>query len=151
MGRASPSRDADALVANEMSDAEVDAALREHGTGVLSLARENDAYAVPVSFGYDGSACHFVFVGYHEPSTKTAFAETTERATLTVYDAGDDWHSVPVRGPLEELTDSSAWDDARTAIADNGWYPSLFTGSDPRGSVDLWSLEPDAVTGYASQ
>ena len=144
--------DVDALVANEMSDTDKDETLREHGTGVLALAREGEAYAVPVSFGYDGDHCHFVFVGYHDPSTKATFAETTERATLTVYaeDGRSDWHSVLVRGPVEKLASEAEWAAAREAIDDNGWYPSLFREADPRGSVDLWALEATAVTGYAA-
>ena len=143
--------DVDALVANEMSDAAKDEALRDHGTGVLALASEDEAYAVPVSFGYDGDHCHFVFVGYHEPSTKATFAETTDRATLTVYDESGrrDWHSVIVRGEIQRLESEAEWAAAREAIDDNGWYPSLFRGADPRGSVDLWALEAAAVTGYA--
>ncbi len=144
--------DLDALVANETSEAEAEEILREHGTGVLSLAREGEAYAVPVSFGYDGERCFFVFVGYHEPSTKATFAETTDRATLTVYDdtERDDWHSVLVRGELTQLESEAEWNLAREAIDDNAWYPSLFRGADPRGSVDLWALAAEDVTGYAS-
>ncbi|MEZ3115182.1 pyridoxamine 5'-phosphate oxidase family protein [Halobaculum sp. MBLA0147] len=144
--------DVDALVSNEMDDAAVDAALREHGTGVLSLARQGESYAVPVSFGYDGQRCYFVFVGYHEPSRKAEFAAETERATLTLYetDGRDDWHSVVVRGPLRRVDDETEWDDATDAIEDNGWYPSLFRGADPRGRVDLWALDAEEVTGYAS-
>ncbi|MFC7135489.1 pyridoxamine 5'-phosphate oxidase family protein [Halobaculum litoreum] len=143
--------DLDALVDNEMSAAATAAALREHGTGVLSLARGGEAYAVPVSFGFDGERCYFVFIGYHEPSTKTTFAESTERATLTMYDADgrDDWHSVSVRGPLTRLGEDD-WPAAREAIGDNGWYPGLFRRADPRGRIDLWALDAEEVTGYES-
>ncbi|MFC7096756.1 pyridoxamine 5'-phosphate oxidase family protein [Halobaculum marinum] len=143
--------DLDALVDNEMSEAAVEATLREHGTGVLSMARDGEAYAIPVSFGYDGERCYFVFVGYHEPSTKAAFAEATERATLTVYDdtSRDDWHSVNVRGRLAKLGDDD-WPAAREAIGDNAWYPALFRGADPRGRIDMWALEVEEKTGYQS-
>ncbi|MFC7069653.1 pyridoxamine 5'-phosphate oxidase family protein [Halobaculum lipolyticum] len=143
--------DVDALVDNEMSETALEAALREHGTGVLSLANDGEAYAIPVSFGYDGERCYFVFIGYHEPSTKSTFAESTERATLTVYDVDgrDDWHSVNVRGRLTKLGEDD-WTAAREAIGDNGWYPGLFRGADPRGRVDLWALEVEELTGYES-
>ncbi|MFB6176502.1 MAG: pyridoxamine 5'-phosphate oxidase family protein [Halobaculum sp.] len=145
--------DLDALVANEMSAEEIERALRDHGTGVLSLARAGESYAIPVSYGYDGERCYFVFVGYHEPSTKAEFAETTERATLTVYDAPgiDEWHSVILRGPLRKLTTAEDWDAANEAIEANAWYPSLFRNADPRGNVDLWALDPEEATGYTSR
>ena len=143
--------DVDALVDNEMDEAALAEALRTHGTGVLSLARDGEAYAVPVSFGYDGERCYFVFIGYHEPSTKAQFAESTERATLTVYEAPgrDDWHSVTVRGRLSRLGDDDR-PAAREAIDDNAWHPGLFRKADPRGRVELWALEAEEVTGYES-
>ena len=143
--------DYDALVENEMDEAALEAALREHGTGVLSLARDGEAYAVPVSFGYDGDRCYFVFIGYHEPSTKAEFAEATERATLTMYEVGgrDDWHSVNVRGRLSRLGEDD-WPAAREAIGDNAWHPGLFRRADPRGRIELWALEAEEVTGYES-
>jgi nitroimidazol reductase NimA-like FMN-containing flavoprotein (pyridoxamine 5'-phosphate oxidase superfamily) len=145
--------DLDALVANEMTSEEIDAALRDHGSGVLSLARDGESYAIPVSYGYDGERCYFVFVGYREPSRKAEFAATTERATLTVYEADgrDDWHSVVVRGPLTRLDDEDEWERARSAIDDNAWYPSLFRNADPRGRVDLWALDPEETTGYVGR
>lgn len=145
--------DLDALVANEMSAEEIERVLHDHGTAVLSLARDSESYAIPVSYGYDGERCYFVFVGYHEPSTKAEFAAATDRATLTVYDAAevDDWHSVILRGPLTKLIDDDDWDAANDAIEENAWYPSLFRGADPRGNVDLWALDPEEVTGYTSR
>lgn len=38
----------------EMTDAEIDDFLGQHETGVLSLARTDDPYAIPISYGYDG-------------------------------------------------------------------------------------------------
>ncbi|WP_277555173.1 pyridoxamine 5'-phosphate oxidase family protein [Halobaculum limi] len=144
--------DVDALVENEMTDAEIEDALRTHGTAVLSLARDGETYAVPMSFGYDGERCYFVFIGYHEPSTKNEFANTTERATLTMYEENgrDDWHSVSVRGPITRLEGSDEWERGRDAIGDNGWYPGLFRRSDPRGRIDMWALDVEDVTGYKS-
>jgi len=37
----------------EMSDAEVDALLSRHETGVLALARDETPYAIPISYGFD--------------------------------------------------------------------------------------------------
>jgi nitroimidazol reductase NimA-like FMN-containing flavoprotein (pyridoxamine 5'-phosphate oxidase superfamily) len=143
--------DLDALVANELSDEEMEGVLHEAGTGILSLARGGESYAVPISFGYDGEQCYFVFVGYHQPSLKEAFAESTATATLSVYEVEDvsEWHSVVVRGRIERIEED--WTDGRAAIGDNAWYPSLFRGADPRGNVAMWTLIPDEVTGYASQ
>ena len=44
-----------------MTDTEVDAFLREQGTGVLALAADGDAYAVPISFGYEAGRAVFAY------------------------------------------------------------------------------------------
>ncbi len=142
--------DIDALLGNRMSESAVDAFLREQGTGILALARDGESYAVPLSFGYDGNRMYFVFVGYHAESRKTRFADATDRATLTTYavESVTEWQSVIVSGRLER-TPEEEWETARAAIEDTAWYPSLFRQADPRGSVTLWTLVPDEMTGYA--
>jgi nitroimidazol reductase NimA-like FMN-containing flavoprotein (pyridoxamine 5'-phosphate oxidase superfamily) len=89
-------------------DAVVDR-LREAGTGVLSLAREGDAYAIPLAHYYeDGSL--YVRLGVTPDSEKAAFLAATDRATYVVYDTADsdearelDSWSIIATGPLRRL------------------------------------------------
>ena len=145
--------DIDALVGNRMDEAAADDLLRSTGVGVLSLARDGEAYGVPVSFGYDGGdRLYFVFVGFGEESRKTAFAADTERASFATYDVvgRDDWRSVVVAGPLERVAAADR-ERARDALGDNAWYPSLFSTADPMRDVALWSLRVEEKTGLRSE
>lgn len=131
-----------------MTGDEIDRFLRVHGTGTLSLAREDRAYGVPISFGYDGDACYFVFLTLGPDSKKAAFADATAEATLTVVETSGrfDWASVIVTGQIVELADDE-WDAARDAIADNAWHPSLFREASPQGDVAGYRLDPAHVSG----
>ncbi|MFW5974044.1 MAG: pyridoxamine 5'-phosphate oxidase family protein, partial [Natrialbaceae archaeon] len=43
----------------EMSASEIDDFLSDNETGVLSLARDNEPYAIPISYGYDAETTAF--------------------------------------------------------------------------------------------
>lgn len=134
-----------------MNEAEVDAFLREHGIGVLSLADRSEAYGVPISFGYDGDCLYFVFLR-GETSRKETFAEATTRATLTAFDVAGrhEWESVVVAGRLREA-DEDEWDALVAAMGDNAWFPSLFSESEPMRGIAGWVLEVDAATGLRNR
>lgn len=92
-----------------MDSIEIAAFLDSQQIGVLSLARENDSYAIPVSFAYDENE-HNVYLrlGYGSHSTKREFVDSVDRASFLVYDDTDDgWKSVLARGHIEELSDTS--------------------------------------------
>ncbi|WP_135824077.1 pyridoxamine 5'-phosphate oxidase family protein [Halorussus ruber] len=91
-----------------MTDEELDEYLRENDIGVLSLADDGDAYAIPVGYHYDGERL-VVRLGERDDSTKMDYLETTERATLVLYEKESErssW-SVMVRGSLRELPPES--------------------------------------------
>ncbi|MDS0296307.1 pyridoxamine 5'-phosphate oxidase family protein [Halogeometricum luteum] len=147
-------RDADEfepLQGDPMDDEEVDAFLREHGVGVLSLADGGDAYGVPISFGYDGERLYFVFLR-GETSRKESFAEATGRATLTAFDVAGrhEWESVVVAGRLEAVEEGE-WGALVDAMEDNAWFPSLFSESEPMRGIAGWTLEIDAATGLRNR
>lgn len=111
----------------EMSDTEIESFLYERGHGVLSLARADDAYAVPVSFGYDGDRVFVYLIRFGEGSKKLAVSPETGTACLTAYDvrSRDDWESVVVYGALVEVPEAdAAYMDA--VMDDNGWFPSFY-------------------------
>lgn len=96
----------DAAAGEELSRDRTMDLLTSTGHGVLSLASEGSAYGLPISFGYDEAGDRFLFeflsVG---PSKKETFVETTDEATLTVYEFEDqrDWVSAVVTGPIEPV------------------------------------------------
>lgn len=77
--------------------------LESESVGTLSLAKDGESYAVPVSYTFAPESQDVYFrLGYAPDSTKREFVEATERATFVVAaetDAG--WTSVLARGELE--------------------------------------------------
>lgn len=96
-----------------MTEPEVDDRLRENGAGVLSLARDGTAYAVPVSYYYDGESIFFR-LGDDDHSRKLEFAGATDEACFVVYgvDEPDESWSVVVTGTLREVPDDDVTYDA---------------------------------------
>jgi hypothetical protein len=91
--------------ATALDDAAIDAFLDSQTAGTLSLARENDTYAVPVAFSFDPETRDLYFrLGYAPGSRKREYIETTERATFVVAaDTEEGWRSVVARGRLEHV------------------------------------------------
>jgi hypothetical protein len=83
--------------------------LQTQPTGVLSLADENDSYAIPVSYAYDEDDRALYFrLGFAPGSQKRGFIEATDHATFVTYaDTAGGWQSVVAEGRLEELTDDA--------------------------------------------
>lgn len=60
-------------------------------TGVLSLGRENDSYAIPVSFAHDpGDQDIYLRLGYGQRSTKRQFVDAVNRASFITYASDED-------------------------------------------------------------
>jgi hypothetical protein len=131
------------------------AMLASAGVGVLSLSADGESYALPMSFGYDGGErLYFVFLEAGERSLKTEFADETARACVTVYETGgeeseagtDGWASVVAKGPVRRA-ETDEWNALRSALADNAWHPSLFSGASPTGGLTGYVLRIDELTG----
>lgn len=110
------SRQAHALDAIEIGDF-----LDSQHTGVLALARDDDSYAIPVSFAYDdgGDDAPGIYfrLGYAPASQKQDYIESTDYATFVVYDHTDDgWHSVVAQGHLEQLSETELDATIREAV-----------------------------------
>lgn len=93
-----------------MDAAAIDEFLGRGGTGVLSLAMDDEPYSIPVSYGYDpGSRDFYLRLGYTPESEKHAFIRASAPARLVVYErSGETWKSVIATGsvdvvPEEEL------------------------------------------------
>ena len=141
-----------ALQGVEMDRQAVDDCLRNEGVGILALTDGDEAYGVPLSFGYDGdSRLYFLFLGLGETSKKEQLATQTEMASFTVtsVQSKHEWQSVIATGSVVSVPDTEN-DDLYAAIEDNAWYPSLFSESDPLTGVRGWALEIETVTGRSA-
>ena len=135
------------MTAHDMRRDDIDAFLRDVGTGVLSLTDGVETYAVPESFDYDAGTLYFQF-GYGDDSDKRSYLSTTEVATFTAYTV-DPARSVVARGPVERVADS-ADDRAVAALAENATIPNVNVSPDtPDGEVDFvfYRLDPDELSG----
>jgi hypothetical protein len=92
-------------IETEMSPDEVDTLLARHETGVLSLARGGEPYAVPISYGYDtDERCFYLRLVSTPESEKRRFLASTPRTRLVVYEEdGDVYRSVVATGDLREV------------------------------------------------
>lgn len=88
-----------------MSAAETDTLLARHETGVLSLARDDEPYAIPISYGYDADERQFYLRLVSTPeSEKRRFLASEPATRLVVYEEdGDIYRSVVATGQLREI------------------------------------------------
>lgn len=143
-----PSETLAGLQGIEMSTDEAEDVLRRQGFGVLSLARDSEAYGIPISFGYDGENLYFVLLRPGEESKKEAFLRETETASFLVYDVAGkhDWQSVIATGRVEPVDDDE-WSAVRDALDANAWFPSLFSETEPMQDILGWKFVVSEMTG----
>ena len=129
-----------------MDESDVERHLTAAETGVLSLADESRAYAVPVHCQYQEGTVLFRLTDDHEGSEKIDFIDATTEACFVVYEAtnGDSW-SVVVRGPVERVTDPEAYDAA--AINERFGPARLFDEDVADTDIELFELRGESVTG----
>lgn len=133
-----------------MTTTEVDEFLGRHETGVLSLARDDDPYAIPISYGYDRGERQFYLRLVSAPeSEKRRFLTSTPRARIVVYEAeGDTYRSVVATGelveiPREELTVEriEQYGRAKRPLFE------IWAEEKPDLEVGLFELAPDDLSG----
>jgi len=134
----------------ELGDSEIDDLLREIGTGVLSMSAGGVPYGVPLSFGYDGDALYFAFLGATADLRKETYAEQSDVASFTAVDIGPDgaWRSVIVSGPLDRIA-PDGWDAAREAMLDNAYRSALLDEHELQENPNVWTLDIEGRSGRA--
>lgn len=94
----------------EMTDSEMGDFLGRHETGVLSLARDDEPYSIPISYGYNADEETFFIRLVSTPeSEKRQFLASSPHARLVVYEEDADgpettYRSVVADGSLEEIS-----------------------------------------------
>jgi len=127
-----------------MTEAETDEYLQAGEHGVLGLAHENDAYAIPMSYHYDGDRFLFRVSEHDDGSEKGQFLESTETATFVCYAAStnESW-SIHVRGTIEN------WEGDVDETTINSWFQPfrLFDEAVEDVEFTLYELQMETVIG----
>lgn len=119
-----------------MTDAEAREFIGHNKAGVLSLADQGRAYGIPLYYGYDGHAIYFLMRG----GLKQQYLKLTREACFTILRVPglDQWASVHVFGPLEEINEPRDRITAQAALMavplPPDWGESAF--GEPRRGVD---------------
>lgn len=134
----------------QLSRDETDSILGRHETGVLSLAREDEPYAIPISYGYDVEERRFYLRLVSTPeSEKRRFLASSPHARLVVYEEDDPiYRSVVTTGtlngvPRDELTVDhiDQYGDAKRPLFE------IWGESRRDLDIQLYQLEPDELSG----
>ena len=140
----------------EMSTAEIDEFLSGAETGVLSLARENEPYSIPISYGYDADSRVFYLRLVSTPdSDKRRFLSSEPQARLAIYDENDpqtQYRSVLASGTLERVDPSEMsveeieqYGDARRPL-----FEIWGMGKDDL-DIQLYRLTPKTLSGRRTE
>jgi len=133
-----------------MTGAETDALLGRHETGVLSLARGDEPYAVPISYGYDAGTRQFCMRLVSTPGNqKRRFLTDSPLVRFVVYEETETaYRSVIADGRLERLPKSELTADhiERYGAAKR---PLFEMWGEPKAelSIDLYELDPEELSG----
>lgn len=134
----------------EMSRSEVDALLGRHETGVLALARDDDPYAIPISYGYDSSDRTFYLRLVSTPeSEKRQFLSSSPDVRLVVYEENEPtYRSVVVTGTLQEVPREEMtvehieqYGDAKRPLFE------VWGESKRELDIKLYELHPETISG----
>ena len=134
----------------EMSASEIDAFLARHETGVLSLARDDAPYAIPISYGYDEDSREtFLRLVSTVDSEKREFLGSDPDARIVVYEEDDGrYTSVVAIGTLERVDPATLTPET---IAQYGETRrplfEIWADGKPDLDIQLYRLAPDRLTG----
>lgn len=127
-----------------MDESEVEERLTSRKNGVLSLAKEGAAYAIPVSFHYTEGEI-YIRLARHEGSKKIDYVDSTSEACFLLYEYADDgssWSILAV-GEIEKV--GEGFDKATI----NEKFPELriFEESIDEVEVEIYRLDVAEITG----
>lgn len=140
----------------DLSVEEIDAFLSRCETGVLSLARGDEPYAIPISYGYDADSRRLYLRLVSLPdSEKRAFLTSEPAARLVVYDGDDEgtrYTSVVIEGVLERIDESEL--SVETIEQFGRTRRPLFeiwAADRSEVNIELYRLDPDTISGRRAE
>ncbi|WP_416838617.1 pyridoxamine 5'-phosphate oxidase family protein [Haloferax sp. DFSO52] len=133
-----------------LSPDEIDGILARHEAGVLSLARADEPYAIPISYGYDTVDGRFYLRLVSTPkSEKREFLTSSPKARLVVHESVDDvYRSVIAKGTLERVPTSELTPE-RIAQYGDAKRPLFEIWAESKRDLDiqLFELVPESISG----
>lgn len=142
----------------EMTDSQLGDFLGRHETGVLSLARDDEPYAIPISYGYDVDEETFFMRLVSTPeSEKRQFLASSPRARLVVYEEETStpktiYRSVVAVGSLEEVPPEELtvehieqYGSAKRPLFE------IWGESKQDLNIQLYKLDPDELSGRLTE
>lgn len=140
----------------KMGRAEIVEFVSSRETGVLTLAKDNEPYSIPISYGYDASNETFYMRLVSTPqSEKREFLDSSPDIRLVIYDDEDDgsvYQSVVAKGSLEELdpADISVEQIEQYGDAKRPLFEIWGHGRDEL-DIKLYEFEPDEIEGRRTE
>lgn len=134
----------------EMTAEETASFLGRQETGVLALARTDEPYAIPISYGFDADAREFYMRLVSTPdSEKRRFLGSEPQARLVVYEEDDDvYHSVVAIGTLERIDPSElTTEDIQQYGAARRPLFEIWPQQKGELDIDLYRLDPETLSG----
>jgi Predicted flavin-nucleotide-binding protein len=137
-----------------LSEEEIDSLLGRHETGVISLAREGEPYAVPISYGFDAEQRVFYLRLVSTPeSEKRKFLSSTPHTRFVVYEEDAPlYSSVVATGTLSEISREELtvehveqYGEAKRPLFEI-WGDSL-----PDLNVRLYRFDPEDMSGRRAE
>ncbi|MDG5774875.1 pyridoxamine 5'-phosphate oxidase family protein [Haloarculaceae archaeon H-GB1-1] len=133
-----------------MTQSEIDDVLSRHETGVLSLARSDDPYAIPISYGYDSEHRRFYMRLVSTPeSEKREFLSSSPDCRLVVYEETEPvYQSVVAIGTLEQIsTDELTADHIEQYGKAKRPLFEIWAEGKEELDVQLFKLDPESMSG----
>jgi nitroimidazol reductase NimA-like FMN-containing flavoprotein (pyridoxamine 5'-phosphate oxidase superfamily) len=138
----------------EMDATEIKAFLEKQHSGMLALANDSDAYAIPVSFGTVESDQDIYFrLGFGPGSQKRSYLDATDHAAFVAYDRIDEgWASIVAIGRPEVFEKDGA-DSAIVQMVDRLDIPFFRVFDRPVEDIDfrLVRLDVQSVRGIVAE
>lgn len=135
---------------SKLSSEQTDALLSNNETGVLSLANENEPYAIPISYGYDAQNRRFYLrlVSTPESEKRQFLASSPETRLVVCEDDGETYESVVARGTLEEIPRDELTVDHIEQYGDAKRPLFEMWGESKQDlNVRLYQLDPETLSG----
>ncbi|MFB6196542.1 MAG: pyridoxamine 5'-phosphate oxidase family protein [Haloplanus sp.] len=133
-----------------MSGGEIDTLLERQETGVLALARGDEPYAIPISYGYDPNSRAFCMRLVQTPDgEKEEFLTGSPSVRFVVYEEAETtYRSVVAVGTLERLPKSELTPEhvERYGAAKRPLF-EMWGESKHDLDIDLYELAPDELSG----
>ena len=132
-----------------MDAAEAERRLREAEAGVLALADDGVAYAVPLSPYYEDGVVYLRMSDDDDDPRKLRFVDATVEATFLVYgvEGPDDSWSVLCAGPLRHVTDPAAVGFDTATINERFGALRIFDEAVQDVELRLYALDVERLTG----